>query len=409
MKPKLILCLALVLSGGLFVGCAAFKEHSAAMSNPTGVETSISEIQMLDAKNGWAETGDLENFRVLHTTDGGRTWANVTPNPLPGKFWDCKFMKPQMASISYHDNGTCLLLTTNGGKSWSPWKPLGGFDNSTHNYFLGDSTYRFLNANDGLADSIDGSAGSTQHTFFETHDGGLTWNTVHPHDQEPSATIGVSDINQDSMGFYPPANVIVVHGDMDDEMPKDAVRLSISTNLGESWRDMNLPFPSEKYREGLVEPRDPVFVDDKHIWLPVDIIKENTNETFAWKVLVFYMSEDGGETWTPRPGIIEESTNRFESERQHDIFSAKDIFICSGGNLYVTHDGAQSWQTIKPNIDFDRTISSGGVSQIDFVDTTHGWAVLYDTFKDFPHDKYFLCETSDGGKTWTELPLKITP
>ena len=97
MKPKLILCLALVLSGGLFVGCAVVKEHSASMSNPTDAENFISEIQMFDASNGWAQTGDPDDFRVLHTTDGGETWADVTPHPLPDKVWNCKFAKAQMA------------------------------------------------------------------------------------------------------------------------------------------------------------------------------------------------------------------------------------------------------------------------------------------------------------------------
>jgi photosystem II stability/assembly factor-like uncharacterized protein len=412
MKSKLILCLALVLSGGLFVGCAVVKEHSASISNPTGAENFISDIQMLDASNGWAQTGDPDDFRVLHTTDGGQTWSDVTPRPLPAKVWDCvfpkcHFPKPQMAWISYYDKKTCLLLTTNGGKSWLPWKPLGTFDNDIHNYFLGYVSCRFLNASDGLADSIDGSAGSTWHIFFETHDGGLTWKPVRPDDQEPSATIGVSDINPDRMGFYPPANVIIAHGDMDDEKPKDAVRLSISTNLGQSWRDVSLPLPSEKYREGLVVPEEPVFLDARHVWLPAHIIKENANGSLAWNVLVFYATDDGGWTWTPRPGMVEFGTNHIGDERQLDIVSARDIFVCDGPDLYVTHNGAQSWQTIKPNIDFDRMSSNGGVAQIDFVDATHGWAVHYDTFDRAPHDKYYLYKTSDGGANWVKLPLKI--
>jgi photosystem II stability/assembly factor-like uncharacterized protein len=87
MKPKLLLCLALVLSGGLF-GCVAVNEHSAPMSNPKGTDNFISEIQMLDASNGWAQTGNPDDFQVLHTTDGGQTWADVTPHPLPDKVWD---------------------------------------------------------------------------------------------------------------------------------------------------------------------------------------------------------------------------------------------------------------------------------------------------------------------------------
>lgn len=266
-----------------------------------------------------------------------------------------------------------------------------------------------------MANTADGSAGSSWVRFYATHDGGKNWkpvNIIPPggvYSTIPPGEIGLSDITPERMGFCPPANVVITHGDMDDELPKDAVRLSITTNLGTMWLDVNLPLPSEKYHDGLVESDDPVFLDRKNGWLPVRIVKWNAGYTLAWNVLAFYATDDGGETWTPRPGIIEGGTNFVGSYRQLDIVSVKDIFVCNGANLYVTHDGAQNWQIIKPNLDFDRTSSHGGVSQIDFVNATHGWAVVYDTFKHFTHNKYYLYKTSDGGKTWTELPLKIAP
>ena len=411
MKPKLLLGLALVLSGGLFVGCAVVKEHSASMSNPTDAENFISEIQMFDASNGWAQTGNPDDFRVLHTTDGGETWADVTPHPLPDKVWNCKFAKAQMAWISCYDKQAFWLLTTNGGKSWSPWKPLGAFDNDIHNYFLGDTECRFFNSKDGLATTINVGACQAVYDFFETHDGGMTWkpaSLLQPGDYSanvpPGSTIQISDCDGSAVSYYPPRTIVIANGDLADETPKGVVRLSVSTDAGKSWRDLSLPLP-DKYRDELVDSWSPYFSDANNALLPVRVFKQNTNDSQTCNATIFYATSDGGETWTPKPGIIECDIGG--NERQLDILSARDIFICGGGNLYVTHDGAQSWRRIKPNIDFDRTSTHGGVSQIDFVDATHGWAVLYDTFKDFPHDKYFLCKTSDGGKTWTELPLKI--
>jgi len=98
---------------------------------------------------------------------------------------------------------------------------------------------------------------------------------------------------------------------------------------------------------------------------------------------------------TSSPTAIECITNSLAGRGQFDIVSARDIFVCNGANLYVTHDAAKSWQTIKPNIDFDRTSSHGEVYRIDFVDARHGWAVIYDNF---PHPKYYLYETSDAGQ-----------
>ena len=41
-----------------------------------GENVTISDIQMMDAENGWA----LESkYHILHTQDGGNTWQDVTP------------------------------------------------------------------------------------------------------------------------------------------------------------------------------------------------------------------------------------------------------------------------------------------------------------------------------------------
>jgi hypothetical protein len=43
------------------------------------------------------------------------------------------------------------------------------------------------------------------------------------------------------------------------------------------------------------------------------------------------------------------------------------------------------------------------------VDAAHGWMILYDNSNDLPDGHDSLYRTSDGGATWTELPLKIAP
>jgi len=418
MKPNPILFLALVLSGCL-IGCSTVNMRPAAMSNTTAVGTYISEIHMIDTRNGWAwSSGDeysnlLQNTLLLHTSDGGQTWQDRTPRAFPYITEGSCFLDSQTAWVSTRDSkthGGGLLHTTDGGKSWSVLIKQG---TASYGCLTGNSNCHFFNANDGVANTADYGAGSVHVCFYETHDGGRNWKPVviippgGRYSNERPGTIGLSDFTPESMGYCPPLNVVITHGDMDDEQPKDAVRLSVTTNLGTMWRDANLPLPSEKYRDGLVECDDPVFLDGTNGWLPVRILKRNADESLAWNVLAFFATDDGGETWTSRPGIIEGGTNFVGSYRQLDIVSVKDIFVCNGANLYVTHDGAKNWRAIKPNIDFDRTSSHGGVLQIVFVDAAHAWAVVYDTFNDCPHDKYYLYKSSDGGKLWTELPLKI--
>src|SRR5205823_13483706 len=113
--------------------------------------------------------------------------------------------------------------------------------------------------------------------------------------------------------------------------------------------------------------------------------KRNADNTYAYNVLVFYATGNGGMTWTPRPGLVERASVYLQSlfERQFDVTSSKDFFVRSGAHLWVTHDGAQSWRTIKPNIDFGVEGSKRDVSQLDFVDATHGWILIFEIHDDF--------------------------
>jgi len=411
MKFKTILFLVLALNWG----CAAIKGRPPVLSIRTAeMGTLILEVHMFDVKNGWAlaQSGQGVNFHhlLLHTANGGESWMDGTPRSasndmdMDAYFFDSRhgwlWVRDRKKEIDY------LLLTVNGAKSWTH------VDLPFH--FEEGSACHFSNLDHGIASESDGGLGSFAIRFFETFDGGRNWKLVPivppaPEMNLPACTIHLSSMSPDTASYLPPATLIITHGDMLDEQPKDAVRLSISTNLGKTWRDLNLPLPSERYRDGLVDFMAPLFLDATHGWLAARVSRRNTNDTLAWNAMVFYTTADGGQTWAPRPGIIDGGTNSFGAERQLNFVSARNAFVCAGACLFVTHDGAKSWQRIKPNIDFDRTVSNGGVAQIDFVDKKHGWAVVYDTYKYPPWDKCYLYKTSDGGATWTELPLKIVP
>ena len=130
MNHKLLLCLALVFSGCV-LGCSTINMHPAPMSNATAVGTFISEIHMIDARNGWAwSSGDeysnlLQNTLLLHTSDGGRTWQDRTPRAFPYSTVGSCFLDSQTAWVSTLNRNTNvggLLHTTDGGKSWSVLK-----------------------------------------------------------------------------------------------------------------------------------------------------------------------------------------------------------------------------------------------------------------------------------------------
>jgi len=122
MNPKLLLCLALVLSGGLF-GCSSVHERPAAMSNAAGAEAYISEIHMIDTRNGWAWSGGIEGSNLLlHTSDGGRTWHDRTPRAFrydePRQLLS-RFANSLGAHARPEDLRWRFAAHTDGGKSWS--------------------------------------------------------------------------------------------------------------------------------------------------------------------------------------------------------------------------------------------------------------------------------------------------
>jgi photosystem II stability/assembly factor-like uncharacterized protein len=410
MKPKLVLGLALVLNSGLF-GCSTLTERPAEISNAGDKADYISEIHMVDAGNGWAWSGGVEGRHLLlHTSDGGRTWMDRTPRAFPYIADGSCFLNSQTAWVSTLDRKNYvggLLRTTDGGKSWSVLIRQG---TASYGCFTENSTSRFFNAHHGVANTADYSAGSVDVCFYKTDNGGKDWKPVviippgGSYANEPPGTIGLSDIAPETVGYCPPENVVITHGDMDDEKPKDAVRLSVSTNLGKQWHDLSLPLPSQKYREGFVGCGTPVFIDEKNGWLPVHIARRNTDETVAWNVMAFYATHDGGETWSPRSGIIDGGTNQFG---QFDTVSSKDIFVRCGASLFVTHDGAQSWQIITPDIDLGLEGAKRYVTQMDFVDVNHGWMIISDNTQFSPGGNCMLYKTSNGGTTWTQLPLKF--
>jgi photosystem II stability/assembly factor-like uncharacterized protein len=373
------------------------------MVAPAGYEY-IKEFHMLTSRDGWAGIQTTKGPEILHTTDGAQTWADVTPPySQRSQIWDCQFPKANLAWISFYEDGkTRLLLTTNAGESWVPWSPLGSFDNSTHNFFLKTDNCCFFNASNGLVMDMDAGACQATYNFFETHDGGSRWNPAQFSskplvDGEPTGTIWGSDCDGSAVGYYPPRTIVMAQGDLGDEKAKGVVRLSLSTDSGKNWRNLGLALP-EKYRDRLVQSFAPHFFDATNALMPVCLLKDTTNG-FKDGVLVFYFTRDGGNTWFARRGLLDATNNFLDTDC--DYVSPRDIYVRGRTVLYATHDGGEHWQLIWQNPIFVY------LAQIDFTDAAHGWMILGDE-RISSLWNCSLCETSNGGKSWTQLPLKIS-
>ena len=117
MKPTWLLCLALAVTGG----CSVARVPVQTAAEPTG--TQISQIHMLDARNGWGWVTGIAGIQsLLRTSNGGRTWMDVTPKGFPYTGEGSCFYDSEIAWLSFSDRKSAtggLLHTTDGGRSWS--------------------------------------------------------------------------------------------------------------------------------------------------------------------------------------------------------------------------------------------------------------------------------------------------
>jgi photosystem II stability/assembly factor-like uncharacterized protein len=395
--------IAVVLLATLLTGCAVDR-HAGELATNTG---KISEIHMVNAHSGWAWSGRIGEKRLLlHTSDGGTTWRDVTPPGFSNMeggccFWDARSAWVPVFKETNSTNG--LLRTTDAGKSWSLL--------SRPNVTMPGEVFscRFFSSLYGIGQRSF-FAGCTYVEFFETHDGGQSWGPIFLTPPQPVSMVFTntfrlsynSQIGGDRIVFYPSATTVVTYGDMADGQSNATVRLSVTTNLGKTWRDLELPLPSPYHNWSCV-PLKPLFVDRKNAVLVARVYKKDADGALGQGAFVFYVSGDGGISWTTQPGIVHLD---YSWQGSFDALSPKCFLVATETNVFATYNAARTWKSITRNISFGKG-PDRGILQMDFVDSGHGWLVVYNRDRTYLEGNYRLYRTSNGGRTWTELPLRI--
>lgn len=314
---------------------------------------SLKSIHMIDATTGWAETSSS----LLHTTDGWRTWKDVTPHQaaLVGAGY---FLTGSVAWIGEASGlnlqagqkpAVIISHTTNGGQTWqsatlSVPVPEGVFSIS------------FINDQDGWSEaSVGGTTGTDLVEMFRTTDGGKSWIAVSDFPQIGHKT-GLVFLNT-STGWANSAGLYVTH------------------DGGTTWRQQTVPTPPG---QGFALP---TFFNAHDGLLP-------TNS----RLLV---THNGGTTWLPGSLLPQSSGLVTFSDLQHGW-----IAVDNGTTLYRTNDGGEHWAKITPVF----TASITAFAQLNFVSTKIGWALGYTP----EAANTLLFKTTDGGQTWTQIPLATT-
>ena len=194
------------------------------------------DIFFTDPMNGWSCGNEA---RIIHTSDGGMTW-NIQPNPYTAPvpiLYGVYFVNPDTGWVVGGDHGTfpnytnrrIILHTTNGGATWGFQLDASGL------YPL--YCVHFIDSDNGFAASEIGE-------IMSTSDGGDTWITKSPAGGRPYSIFFINSLT----GWVSGEDVSASHYST----------ISKTTDGGNSW--VTQSFNSEEYIQ------DINFVDEMTGW-----------------------------------------------------------------------------------------------------------------------------------------------
>jgi photosystem II stability/assembly factor-like uncharacterized protein len=361
---------------------------------------------MFDASSGW---GIEATGRVLHTTDGGSSWRDVTPPN--GEYYQGGFFARDadnawaMSKTGWVTNGQLpapVWHTSDGGKSW---QQLGA--SSPNNVMASYAPRRivFLDSQTGWV--LWDTSQDQMHSIFvyleKTTDGGKSWEETEISTVSDLYT-GLIFLNKelgyagsrlglDLSYFFTPTTRDYVEGKSVPEFWK-------TVDGGKTWTTLQLPrldpIPAELQEEASQNDQMDCGVTGLTLISPTVILAEVECKFFQPDTLdrgtirFGYLSADKGQTW--RSWLA-------QSQQFIDAAVGWRLYIPGKdqpGQLQQTTDGSLTWTTLK-NVAWQS-------AEFDFVRASVGWALVSDN-----NGNTAFLHTGDGGKTWQELKPLITP
>jgi photosystem II stability/assembly factor-like uncharacterized protein len=226
---RLLVGLMVVVGLALPATAAAHKKPLRWKPVPTGSDQQYRGLDAVDKRTAWVGGSDGE---VLRTTDGGRTWKDVSPPDTVGLlFRDVEAESAHRAHVLAIGEGEAsrIYRTTDAGRHWDL-------------VFVNDDPAAFYDCMDffdggrrglALSDPVGG-----KFRILGTFDSGRSWHVL--------PTYGMPEAVEGEFAFAASGTCLVTHGDRDAWIGSGgtASRVFHSRDGGFTWNVRNAPIPA---------------------------------------------------------------------------------------------------------------------------------------------------------------------
>ncbi|TXF91775.1 T9SS type A sorting domain-containing protein [Neolewinella aurantiaca] len=385
----------------------------------TEIDEMFTDIFVIHHLTGGVLVGDRTFNGYIRSGDGGVTWTEMTLTGTPNQDNRMSFVNNTLTGYSFNTEHE-LLKTTDGGLTWAPT----GFVNTDSHLNMHWRT-----------ESLGWVRNGSREPFQRTTDGGQTFTTV-PTDLQTRLYFlqSLSDDHLVGLGFVSEVFESTDGGTSWSQISMgnaNGTRPNFYGNFHRRGDEFFMPGDGSQvfYSAAGFQDWEGLINDGRGGSGPISFFNDDIGIVTGPTSFII-KTEDGGNTWAP---LVTNSPNPNAPVSSID-FRSENEFVLYYGNAYprITTDGGATFEQyygeetgisqgesdVFHNYDDGRILVMGrfdyaisNEDQTSWTVNTHGFErTIYDLHFSSPSIGYavgdkLIAKTTDGGLTWTELPL----